>query len=81
MLPLPPVRGLAAAGGFRYMIEDRDNLGVAALQEEADRLVAEGNDNSKGDSELRGLLTVFRAATPQLYATSTARSARSWACR
>ena len=32
MFPPPPVRGLATAGGFKFMIEDRSAEGPAALQ-------------------------------------------------
>ena len=61
----PPVRGLATAGGFKVMIEDRGSEGPAALQEQTDNLVQLGNEQQ--DRGLRNLLTVFRANTPQLY--------------
>jgi hydrophobe/amphiphile efflux-1 (HAE1) family protein len=59
----PPVDGLGSAGGFKMMIEDRGNLGLADLQHAADDLVAKGN-------ETRGLESVFtslRANTPWIY--------------
>ncbi len=59
----PPVRGLASAGGFRLMIEDRGNEGLKTLQEQTDELVARGNEQPG----LVGLMSVFRANTPQLY--------------
>ncbi len=62
VLPSPPVRGLGSAGGFRLMVEDRENLGLAALQESIDTLVDQGRNRS----DLSNLVTVFRAATPQL---------------
>jgi hydrophobe/amphiphile efflux-1 (HAE1) family protein len=61
----PPVRGLATAGGFKVMIEDRASEGPTALQEQTDNLVQLGNEQQKRG--LRGLITVFRANTPQLY--------------
>jgi multidrug efflux pump len=61
----PPVRGLAAAGGFRVMIEDRVGAGPAALQEQVDNLVRLGNQET--DRGLTRLTSIFRANTPQLY--------------
>jgi multidrug efflux pump len=55
----PPVRGLSNAGGFKIMIEDRDDEGLAALEEQVGDLAAAG-------PQFR-LFTVFRANTPQLY--------------
>ncbi len=43
----PPVRGLAAAGGFRVMIEDRGSAGPAALQEAVDKLTQTGNQETQ----------------------------------
>ncbi len=60
-----PVRGLAIAGGFRVMIEDRGDEGIEALQEETDKFVNQGNEQQS--LGLRRLNTVFRANTPQLY--------------
>ena len=61
----PPVRGLAIAGGFRVMIEDRGDEGPATLQEQTDNLVQQGNEQT--GLGLVNLNTVFRANTPQLY--------------
>ncbi len=60
-----PVRGLAIAGGFRVMIEDRGNEGTAVLQEQTDGFVRQGNEQKA--LGLMNLNTVFRANTPQLY--------------
>jgi multidrug efflux pump len=59
----PPVRGLGSTGGFKIMVEDRGNDGPAALQEQTDNLVREGNQRPG----LVGLFSVFSANTPQLY--------------
>ncbi len=59
----PPVEGLGTAGGFKVVIEDRGDSGMAAIQETAERAVAEGN-NTTG---LTGMFTSFRANTPWLF--------------
>jgi hydrophobe/amphiphile efflux-1 (HAE1) family protein len=59
----PPVDGLGTVAGFKFVIEDRDNLGQDRLQQVADDLVAEGN-RTPG---LQGLFTNLRANTPWLY--------------
>jgi multidrug efflux pump len=40
----PPLRGVGRAGGWMVMIEDRGDLGSAALQREVESLVRQGND-------------------------------------
>jgi len=59
----PPVDGLGNAGGFKLMVEDRGNLGLASLQEAADKLVDRGNE-TRG---LEGVFTSLRADTPWIY--------------
>ena len=59
----PPVRGVGRSGGFKVMIEDRGDLGLLALQEQADLLVTAGR-RQRG---LLGLASVFRANVPQLF--------------
>ena len=59
----PPVEGLGTAGGFKVVIEDRGSSGTDALQETAERAVANGNDTPG----LTGLFTSFRANTPWLF--------------
>jgi hydrophobe/amphiphile efflux-1 (HAE1) family protein len=59
----PPIDGLGNAGGFKLIVEDRDNVGLAALQKAADGVVAEGN----ATPGLAGLFTSSRADTPWLY--------------
>ena len=39
----PPVQGLGAAGGFKMMVEDRNNLGPQALANATNALVAAAN--------------------------------------
>jgi len=59
----PPVSGVGSAGGFKVMIEDRGNLGPAALQQQVDQLVAA----SHTQSGIAAMFSQFRANTPQLY--------------
>jgi multidrug efflux pump len=59
----PPVEGLGTAGGFKVVIEDRNDAGLKILQEETDRVVGEGT-KTEG---LAGLFSSFRANTPWLY--------------
>jgi multidrug efflux pump len=59
----PPVQGLGTAGGFKFMVEDRGDLGLENLQKQTENLIAKGNKTPG----LTGLMTVFRANAPQLY--------------
>jgi len=59
----PPVRGVGRAGGYMFMIEDRGDLGSAALQGETESVVERGNR----EPELTGNTSVFRANVPQIY--------------
>src|SRR5262249_54996693 len=60
----PPVPGLGSASGFKIIIEDRGDLGLAELQKQIDRLIARSRDSDK----VENLFCVFRANVPQLYA-------------
>jgi multidrug efflux pump subunit AcrB len=59
----PPVDGLGTTGGFKLIIEDRGNLGLAELQRVSDLIVGQGNDTEG----LTGLGHSLRANTPWLY--------------
>jgi hydrophobe/amphiphile efflux-1 (HAE1) family protein len=59
----PPIDGLGSSGGFKLMIEDRGDLGAAALQKAADAVVDQGNA-TRG---LQGLFGSSRSETPWLY--------------
>ena len=39
----PPVSGLGSGSGFKIIIEDRGDLGLAELQKQVDRIIAAGN--------------------------------------
>jgi hydrophobe/amphiphile efflux-1 (HAE1) family protein len=60
----PPVQGLGAAGGFKLMIEDRNNLGPQALANATNALVAAANK----DPAFAGVFTLYNAGSPSLYA-------------
>jgi multidrug efflux pump len=59
----PPIPGLGVASGFKLMVEDRGDLGLPALQQQTDRLVA----RLRRERGLVGVFTMFRSDTPQLY--------------
>jgi multidrug efflux pump len=59
----PPVSGLGSASGFKIIIEDRGNLGLAEIQEQVERVIAASKESLKVEK----LFSVFRANTPQLY--------------
>jgi len=59
----PPVDGLGTVAGFKMVVEDRGDYGLAQLQQTADAVVQSGAD----DPRLRGLFSNFSAATPWLF--------------
>jgi len=59
----PPVDGLGNAGGFKLMVEKREDVPLAMLQGQADTLAEQAN-RTPG---LVGVMNSFRASTPQLY--------------
>jgi len=70
VLPPPPIRGIGRSGGFKFMVEDRKDVGVKTLQAQTDNLVQKGNALRKPNQRtplLVGLFSVFRANAPQLY--------------
>jgi multidrug efflux pump len=58
----PPVEGLGTAGGFKIVIQDTGDNGLAELQKTADKVVAAGDARP----DLHGLFSSFRADTPWL---------------
>ncbi|MBY0526317.1 MAG: multidrug efflux RND transporter permease subunit [Gemmataceae bacterium] len=59
----PPVDGLGATGGFKLIVENRDNRSLSELQSVADRVVDQGN----ATAGLEGLFTSQRSDTPWIY--------------
>ncbi|HLY89435.1 MAG TPA: efflux RND transporter permease subunit, partial [Acetobacteraceae bacterium] len=60
----PPVNGIGGAGGFKMMLEDRNNAGPAALEAAARDLIAAAN----ADPRLAAVFTTFSSATPSVFA-------------
>jgi hydrophobe/amphiphile efflux-1 (HAE1) family protein len=60
----PPVQGLGSAGGFKLMVEDRNNLGPQALADATKILV----DAANKDPHFAGVFTLFNASSPSIYA-------------
>jgi multidrug efflux pump subunit AcrB len=65
IFPAPPIRGLGNTGGFKLMIEDRGNVGLAMLQGQADALA----EKASAEPGFVGVFNSFRASTPQVYLT------------
>jgi multidrug efflux pump len=68
----PAVNGLGNAGGFKFAVEDRGDLGLEELQKRTDELLRVANkkptaDDPSGTPGLVGMFTVFRANSPQLF--------------
>ena len=66
----PPIRGVGRTGGFKFVVEDRGDLGLRTLEQQTANLVAKGNElpGPDGHPQLTGLASVFRANAPQIYA-------------
>lgn len=60
----PPVNGMGAIGGFKLQVEDRADLGVDALAEATNAIIAKAYQTP----ELAGVFTGLRPNTPQLEA-------------
>jgi HAE1 family hydrophobic/amphiphilic exporter-1 len=59
----PAIPGLGQAGGFQMMVEDRQSLGLAELQKVVRELIAAAN----AQSNLQGVVSTFRADSPQYF--------------
>ena len=64
VFPPPSIRGLGTTGGFQLEIEDRAGVGLPALQQMVEEMLADG----RGQSAFGALNTTFRAGVPQLWA-------------
>jgi multidrug efflux pump subunit AcrB len=71
VFPPPPIRGVGRAGGFKFMVEDRGDVGYEMLHEEAKNLIDKGNK----DPRLMGLFTVSRTNVPQYFLVGDPREA------
>ena len=59
----PAVSGLGRAGGFRIMIEDREDVGPKMLQGQTENFIEKANQQPG----LVGLFTVYRTNSPQIF--------------
>jgi multidrug efflux pump len=59
-----PIPGLGSAGGFKFVVEDRGDLGLDELQSQTDRLIRKLREEVPG---LNSVTTQFRSNTPQLF--------------
>ncbi|UMR28941.1 efflux RND transporter permease subunit [Massilia sp. MB5] len=64
VFPPPPVSGLGTIGGFKMMIEDRDNLGFDELYKAVQAMQMKGWQ----DPRLQGVFSSFQINVPQLFA-------------
>jgi hydrophobe/amphiphile efflux-1 (HAE1) family protein len=60
----PPVQGLGSAGGFKLMVEDRNNAGPQVLADATNTLVTAANK----DPAFGGVFTLYNAGSPSIYA-------------
>ena len=68
--------GLGTAGGFKLMVEATGDVNFEALQAQADKLAAQGNQQPG----LVGLFNAFRAGRPSSTWTWTGPRSRRWGC-
>ena len=59
----PPIEGLGTTGGFKIILEDRGNLGIAELQRVSDRVV----ERAETEPKLQGVFSSLRSNTPWIY--------------
>lgn len=63
VIPPPSVQGIGNAGGFKMMVQDRENLGTDELLKATNALAAAAN----ADPMLSSVFTFFNNQTPQLF--------------
>jgi len=64
VIPPPPVRGIGTGGGWKMLIEDRQNQGYAALEQAAFGMMMKANQTPG----ITSTFTTFNVRTPRLYA-------------
>ncbi len=64
IFPPPPVQGIGAIGGFKLQVEDRTDLGDAALS----HAIQELQGKARANPALVGVFSNFNIGVPQLYA-------------
>ena len=71
LLPPPTITGLVPPGGFRMMIQDREDHGYAELNRQAQDFIAKANQTPG----LKMVYTLFDVGTPRIYADVDRRKA------
>jgi len=71
LVPPPVIQGIGAAGGYRFMLQDREGRGYDALNAQAWGLIAKAN----AEKGLRQIYTLFDVGTPRVYADIDRRKA------
>ena len=64
LVPPPVIQGIGAAGGYRFMLQDREGRGYDALNAQAWGLIAKAN----AEKGLRQIYTLFDVGTPRVHA-------------
>jgi HAE1 family hydrophobic/amphiphilic exporter-1 len=64
VIPPPPVRGIGTGGGWKMLIEDRQNQGYAALEGAAFAMMMKANQTPG----ITSTFTTFNVRTPRLFA-------------
>jgi HAE1 family hydrophobic/amphiphilic exporter-1 len=59
----PAIQGLGVAGGFQMQVEDREGVGLDALQERTQAVI----DAAVARPQIGGAVSTFRAGVPQIY--------------
>jgi HAE1 family hydrophobic/amphiphilic exporter-1 len=62
--PPPAIIGLGEAGGFQMQLQDREGVGLAALQQMAQEMTHDAN----AQGMLKNVFSTFRANVPQVFA-------------
>ncbi len=73
VFPPPPVQGLGTIGGFKLYVEDRGDIGLEGLYENAQKLLSAGYQSP----QLAGLFTGYQVNVPQLFADLDRTKAKS----
>jgi hydrophobe/amphiphile efflux-1 (HAE1) family protein len=71
LVPPPLIQGIGSAGGYRIMLEDREDRGYAELNKVANDLIAKANQTPS----LAMVYTLFDVGTPRVYADVDRRKA------
>ncbi len=61
--PMPSLPGVGVSGGFTFMLQDKEGIGLDQLQAVSNEMIAA----AAADPALAGVRTTFRASVPQIY--------------